>query len=70
MSKEEISVDIMRFLFSLLDTDGGSSLSPEEIKKGMLLLGFEEDGQGEAAGGRGVGEGVLRQGSRQEGRRA
>ena len=42
MATEEISVESMRFLFSLLDTDGGSSLSSEEIKKGMLLLGFEE----------------------------
>jgi hypothetical protein len=32
----------MRFLFRLLDEDGGGSLSAEEIKKGMLLLGFPE----------------------------
>jgi Ca2+-binding EF-hand superfamily protein len=42
MANEEISVESMRFLFSLLDIDGGSSLSSEEIKRGMLLLGFEE----------------------------
>jgi hypothetical protein len=42
MANEEISMDSMRLLFSLLDTDGGGALSPEEIRKGMLLLGFEE----------------------------
>ena len=42
MANEEISVDSMRLLFSLLDTDGGGSLSSEEIKRGMLLLGFHE----------------------------
>jgi hypothetical protein len=42
MANEEISVESMRYLFRLLDRDGGSSLSVEEIKKGMILLGFPE----------------------------
>ena len=42
MANQEISVDSMRFLFRLLDEDGGGSLSAEEIKKGMLLLGYPE----------------------------
>jgi hypothetical protein len=42
MATQEISVDSMRFLFRLLDEDGGGSLSAEEIKKGMLLLGYPE----------------------------
>ena len=42
MAHEEISLDSMRSLFRLLDEDGGGSLSAEEIKKGMHLLGFKE----------------------------
>ena len=42
MANEEISVESMRYLFRLLDTDGGSSLSVEELKTGMILLGFPE----------------------------
>jgi hypothetical protein len=42
MATQEISTDSMRFLFRLLDEDGGGSLSAEEIKKGMLLLGYPE----------------------------
>ena len=42
MANEEISLESMRYLFRLLDRDGGSSLSVEEIKKGMILLGFPE----------------------------
>jgi hypothetical protein len=42
MANEEISLDSMRSLFRLLDEDGGGSLSANEIKKGMLLLGFSE----------------------------
>eukprot|EP00291_Cryptomonas_curvata_P019728 CAMPEP_0172176098 /NCGR_PEP_ID=MMETSP1050-20130122/14607_1 /TAXON_ID=233186 /ORGANISM="Cryptomonas curvata, Strain CCAP979/52" /LENGTH=500 /DNA_ID=CAMNT_0012848299 /DNA_START=139 /DNA_END=1637 /DNA_ORIENTATION=- len=42
MAHEEISMDSMRSLFRLLDEDGGGSLSAEEIKKGMHLLGFKE----------------------------
>ena len=42
MAHQEISLDSMRSLFRLLDEDGGGSLSAEEIKKGMQLLGFKE----------------------------
>jgi hypothetical protein len=42
MAHEEISLDSMRSLFRLLDEDGGGSLSAEEIKRGMHLLGFKE----------------------------
>ena len=42
MACREISLDTMRFLFRLLDEDGGGSLSAREIKRGMLLLGYSE----------------------------
>ena len=42
MADQEISLDTMRFLFRLLDEDGGGSLSAREIKRGMLLLGYRE----------------------------
>jgi hypothetical protein len=42
MADQEISLGTMRFLFRLLDEDGGGSLSAREIKRGMLLLGFPQ----------------------------
>jgi Ca2+-binding EF-hand superfamily protein len=42
MADQEISLGTMRFLFRLLDEDGGGSLSAGEIKRGMLLLGYQE----------------------------
>jgi hypothetical protein len=42
MADQEISLGTMRFLFRLLDEDGGGSLSAGEIKRGMLLLGYPE----------------------------
>lgn len=42
LAKEEICLESMRKLFRLLDEDQGGTLDPQELKKGMEMLGFQE----------------------------
>lgn len=41
LSSKPLSMDNMRQLFRLLDMDGSQEVSPSEIQRGLVLLGFE-----------------------------
>ena len=40
-AQEEFSPHGLRSFFRLLDEDGSKELSPAEVQKGLLILGFE-----------------------------
>lgn len=42
LSSEELSLENLRSLFRLLDDDGSGEVSANEIKRGLILLGFPE----------------------------
>jgi hypothetical protein len=42
LRKEELSTQTLRALFRLLDEDGSGEVSAQEIRHGLILLGFEE----------------------------
>ena len=42
-AKENFSPHGLRSVFRLLDEDGSKELSPAEVKKGLIKLGFEVD---------------------------
>ena len=42
LKEEELSTATLRALFRLLDEDGSGEVSASEIRRGLILLGFEE----------------------------
>jgi hypothetical protein len=41
LAQRDLTTDNLRALFRLLDDDGSHEVSPAEIQRGLLLLGFE-----------------------------
>ena len=42
LSSKELSLNNLRSLFRLLDDDGSGEVSADEIKRGLIMLGFPE----------------------------
>jgi Ca2+-binding EF-hand superfamily protein len=41
LASKDLTTDNLRALFRLLDDDGSHEVSPSEIQRGLLLLGFD-----------------------------
>ncbi len=46
-AKDEFSPHGLRSFFRLLDEDGSHDLTPAEVQKGLVILGFEVSGRGD-----------------------